>query len=181
VAEALQLRRFLTLTLDPKKIEGDPVRYLSRIFAKLRVYWWREYKISPQYIRILEFQKNGTPHLHILVDQYIPREWIKGAWVAVGGGYMVDIRYVDVHNISRYVSKYVTKELLLSPAPPRSRRVTTSRGIKLLQKQRTDTIWQLLKVPVSRLHEIYAEHVVSLVNDEDGILESFIVADDAFP
>jgi hypothetical protein len=28
-AESLQLRRFVTLTLDPKKIDGDPVRYLK--------------------------------------------------------------------------------------------------------------------------------------------------------
>ena len=41
---------------------------------------------------------------------------------------MVDIRYVDVHRVSRYLSKYLTKELLMS-ASLRSRRVTTSRGM----------------------------------------------------
>ncbi len=61
-AEVLKLCRFLTLTLDPAKIQGDPVPYLNATFAKLRVYWKREYGIALTYIRILEFQKNGTPH-----------------------------------------------------------------------------------------------------------------------
>ena len=71
----MQLRRFVTLTLDPKRIEGDPVRYLNAVFAKLRVYLHRNYGVAPQYIRILEFQKNGNPHLHILIDRYIAREY----------------------------------------------------------------------------------------------------------
>ena len=58
-AEALALQRLLTLTLDPAKIEGDPVQYLSRLFAMLRVYLGRKYRTPIQYIRILEFQKNG--------------------------------------------------------------------------------------------------------------------------
>src|SRR6266567_669164 len=129
-AEALQLRRFLTLTLDPSKIQGDPVRYLNAAFAKFRVYLRRHHGGSPQYIRVLEFQKNGNPHFHILIDRCIEIEWIRKAWVAVGGGYMVDIRLVDLLSVSRYLSKYLTKDLLMS-APLRSRRVTTSRGIKL--------------------------------------------------
>jgi hypothetical protein len=171
-AEAMQLRRFLTLTLDPAKIQGDPVRYLNTVFAKLRVYLQREYGASPQYIRILEFQKNRNPHLHILIDRYIAREWIQAAWVAVGGGWMVDIRYVDVHRVSRYLSKYLTKELLMS-APLRSRRVTTSRGIKLMERTPTDTKWTLIKVPISRLIEVYARDVTASSFDDDQLLESF--------
>ena len=171
-AEAMQLRRFLTLTLDPAKIEGDPVRYLNAVFAKLRVYLRRQYAAAPQYIRILEFQKNGNPHFHILIDRYIAREWIQAAWVAVGGGWMVDIRYVDVHRVSRYLSKYLTKELLMS-APLRSRRVTTSRGIALFRKTPTETMWTLIKVPISRLFEVYAGNVTASSYDEDQLLESF--------
>jgi len=171
-AEAMQLRRFLTLTLDPAKIEGDPVRYLNAVFAKLRVYLQREYGVAPQYIRILEFQKNGNPHFHILIDRYIARKWIQAAWVAVGGGWMVDIRYVDVHRVSRYLSKYLTKELLMS-APLRSRRVTTSRGIKLFAKTPTETTWTLIRVPISRLFEVHARDVIASSFDEDQLLESF--------
>jgi hypothetical protein len=171
-AEALQLRRFITLTLDPSRIEGDPVRYLNTVFAKLRVYLQRHHRGSPQYIRVLEFQRNGNPHFHILIDRCIEVEWIRKAWVAVGGGYIVDIRLVDVHRVSRYLSKYLTKDLLMS-APLRSRRVTSSRGIKLLEKARAETTWTLLKVPISRLFEIYTRDVSASSFDEDQLLESF--------
>jgi hypothetical protein len=172
MAEARQLQRFLTLTLDPKKIEGDPIRYLNAAFAKLRVYLQRKYGAAPQYIRVLEFQKNGNPHFHILIDRYIDLEWIRSAWVAVGGGFMVDIRLVDVHRVSRYLSKYLTKQLLMS-APFRSRRVTTSRGIKLFEKQPSEFKWELLRVSIYRLRHMYEGSVITELADEDGLLESF--------
>jgi hypothetical protein len=168
----MQLCRLLTLTLDPAKIEGKPVPYLNRTFAKLRVYLKRQYGVAPQYIRVLEFQKNGNPHFHILIDRYIAIEWIQAAWVAVGGGRMVDIRHVDIHRVSRYLSKYLTKEMLMS-APLRSRRVTTSRGIHLFTKPPTETEWMLIKVPIFRLLELYAKHVIASTIDEDAVLASF--------
>jgi hypothetical protein len=171
-AEAHQLQRFLTLTLDPSRIESDPVRYLNNCFAMLRVYLKRKYGAAPTYIRILEFQKNGTPHLHILIDRFIPQKWVRAAWVAIGGGSMVDIRYVDVHRVSRYLSKYLTKELLLS-APPRSRRVTTSRGIHLIEKAPQETRWTFLRVPIFTLAERYARDIVAMSFDEGDVLESF--------
>ena len=178
-AEAHQLCRFLTLTLDPAKIHGDPVEYLNRIFAMLRVYLRRKYGAAPQYIRVLEFQENGNPHFHILIDRYIAHQWIQAAWVAVGGGRQVDIRYVDVHRISHYLAKYLTKELLMS-APLRSRRVTTSRGIKLMEKTPTETTWTLVRIPISRLFEVYARAVSKSSFDEDQLLESFtVILDDS--
>jgi hypothetical protein len=99
--------------------------------------------ISIKYIAILEFQKNGNPHLHVLVDRFIPHGWIKASWDALGGGRIGDIRLVDIHRISHYLSKYLTKELLLS-APERSRRVTTSRSIHLLEKKVNEVRWRLV-------------------------------------
>jgi hypothetical protein len=177
-AEAHQLRRFLTLTLDPAKIQGEPVRYLNGLFAKLRVYLKRKYGVSPQYIRVLEFQQNGTPHFHILVDRYIPYAWIRAAWVAIGGGSMVDIRYIDVHRVSRYLSKYLTKELLMS-APQRSRRVTTSRGIHLFEKKPQETTWTFLRMSIFTLLEMHAKNVVAMSFDEEEVLESFSMISNA--
>jgi hypothetical protein len=135
-AEKLPLQRLLTLTLDPRKIEGDPVRYVNQSFAMLRVYLGRKYGTAIQYIRVLEFHQSGMPHLHILINKYIPQAWIQSAWEAVGGGRMVDIRYVDVHRVSRYLSKYLTKELLMS-APLRTRRVPLSaKGVEILTNVR---------------------------------------------
>ena len=63
---------------------------------------------------------------------------------------MVFIKYVDIHRISRYLSKYLTKELLLS-APKRSRRVTVSRGIVLFQKNKSSGDWQLIRKSIGIL------------------------------
>src|SRR5215471_10400277 len=42
-AEELRLQRFLTLTLDPTKVKGEPVRYLRHSFNKLRTYLYRKH------------------------------------------------------------------------------------------------------------------------------------------
>src|SRR5437868_10009810 len=56
IAERLRLTRFVTLTLDPAKIDGPAVPYLRECFSKFRVYLRRKYGESPQYIAVLEFQ-----------------------------------------------------------------------------------------------------------------------------
>lgn len=84
----------------------------------------------------------------------------------------VDIRYVDVHRVSRYLSKYLTKELLMS-APRRSRRVTVSRGIQLIEKSASELKWELLRIPIGRLFECYRALVIGFLLDEEGILATF--------
>jgi hypothetical protein len=142
------LKRFVTLTLDPGRItEGkDSVTYIRECFNKFRVYLGRDYgKIK--YISVVEFQKkSGIAHLHVLVGSYIPQAWIKQAWMSCGGGWMVDIRQVDVHRIPQYLSKYLTKDLL-NTCPKGKRRVTTSRGIVLFEiiKRGFKLIWIPIK------------------------------------
>ena len=172
LAEQEELRRFLTLTLDPAKIAGEPVRYLRRVFNKFRIYLRRKYGVSVKYIAVLEFHKSGVPHLHLLVDRFIPWNWITDSWSALGGGRIVLIKYVDVHRISRYLSKYLTKELLLS-APKRSRRVTTSRSLHLLEKKVRDSKWVLLKSSIFYLYSRLRHFADEIQLDSDGFLESF--------
>jgi hypothetical protein len=172
LAEQEHLTRFLTLTLDPKKIEGNSVSYLRRVFNKFRLYLGRKYGGPIKYIAVLEFQQSGIAHLHVLVDRFIPQNWISESWSALGGGDIVDIRYVDVHRIARYVSKYLTKELLLS-APKRSRRVTTSRSLHLLPKKDSNGSWELFKVSIFHLFSRLSDLARDVQVDEDGALESF--------
>ena len=172
IAERYGLTRFLTLTLDPSKIEGDPVRYLRRVFNKFRVSLLRKFKCTVNYIAILEFHKSGIPHLHVLVDRFILQRWISEAWSALGGGGIVDIRFVDVHRISHYLAKYLTKELLMS-APPRSRRVTTSRSIHLLEKTASDTTWVMDERSIFHLFSIFESFAQDVQVDCDGFLFSF--------
>jgi hypothetical protein len=79
VAEELRLQRFITLTLDPDRIEGDPIVHLHESFNKLRTYLRRKFGRAPKYIAVLEFHKNGKPHLHILIDRFIEQAWLSAA------------------------------------------------------------------------------------------------------
>jgi hypothetical protein len=174
IAERHSLTRFLTLTLDPSKIEGDPVRYLRRVFNKFRVSLLRKFKCSVTYIAILEFHKSGIPHLHVLIDRFILQRWISESWSALGGGGIVDIRYVDVHRISHYLAKYLTKELLMS-APLRSRRVTTSRTLHLIEKKTSDTTWVMDRRSIFHLFAIFNDVARDVELDCEGFLASFMI------
>jgi hypothetical protein len=149
-AEDLQLKYFLTLTLDPSKLEGGmceaefAVQYMRKVFNKFRVYLRRQYGEPPNYICVLEFTQAGVPHLHILIDRYIPQAWISNVWASLGGGRVCFIKQVKVKHVARYLSKYLTKDLLLS-APKGTRRITCARSIKLFPKFVSDMTWELLK------------------------------------
>ncbi len=172
LAEREQLTRFLTLTLNPSKIAGNSVPYLRGVFNKFRLYLRRKYKAPIKYIAVLEFHQSGVAHLHLLVDRFIPWDWIKQSWSALGGGEVVFIKYVDVHRIARYLSKYLTKELLLS-APKRSRRVTTSRSLHLTEKKDAESGWELFKVSIFLLFSRLFSFARRVQVDEDGFLQSF--------
>jgi hypothetical protein len=172
-AERLKLNRLLTLTLDPKKLEGEEsTKYINETFAEFRVYLKRYLGYAPSYIRVLEYQKNGNAHLHVLLGCYLPKDWISEAWSAVGGGIIIDIRQVDMHRVSHYLSKYLTKQMI-ECAPKGARRVTTSRSIRLLEKQPTDYEYRMMRIPILLAYDYFRAHVTRTVPDADGYLSSF--------
>jgi hypothetical protein len=215
-AEKMQLRRFLTLTLDPKKnpgaepaehaiylehtaenpnagalcqcvicerVRGLSVAYIRECWGKFRTYLRRAFRDPDSkkparvtFIAVLEFQlkKTGFAHLHVLIDRYISQQWVTEVWAAIGGGSHVDIRLVDLHRVSHYLAKYLTKELLMS-APKRSRRITTSRDIHLTEKPEPKHVWEILKTTIQRLFQMLAPVAVSLAFDEGQLLEAFVV------
>jgi hypothetical protein len=154
VAEDLGLKYFLTLTLDPSKLEDKKyaVPYLRECFNKFRLYLKRRFGVAPNYICVLEFTQAGIPHLHVLFDRFIDQKWISRTWDSLGGGRIVFIKQVTVRNVARYLSKYFTKELLLS-APKGTRRITTARSIKLFPKFNSGIAWELLKESIWRARE----------------------------
>jgi hypothetical protein len=174
-AEKLQLNRFVTLTLDPKKLNGeDSTKYLNRTFAKLRSVLHRKYGKSLSYIRVLEYQQNGTAHFHLLLNQFIDIEWLRAEWQAVGGGWNVWIKMIAIRRIVGYVSKYLSKDLLMS-APKCSRRVTTSRNIRLFEKPNKDAVWVLLKTTIEHLRSSFVAIVTETFCETDGLLTAFTV------
>jgi hypothetical protein len=175
-AERLKLNKLLTLTLDPAKLQGqESTKYINGVFADFRVYLKRRLGFAPDYIRILEYQKNGNAHLHVLLNRYLPQDWVSEAWSSVGGGRIVDIKHVDIHRVSRYLSKYLTKQMLML-APKSARRVTTSRTIRLLEKRVGDFAWRMIRVPILRLFDVYRARVTRIQSDAEG----FLIAFDAF-
>lgn len=134
-----EMRRFLTLTLDPKKLppevrEDDKAltEHLMNSWRKFRVYIEREYG-EFSFVWVKEQGENNEKHwhLHILVSRYLDQSWISEAWSAVGGGEVVDIRYVErCEKVAHYLGKYLTKNAL-SSFPSHVQRYGTSEDIEL--------------------------------------------------
>jgi hypothetical protein len=130
------------------------VPHLRLTFNAFREYLRREFGEAPSYVCILEFTKNGVPHLHVLFDRYIKQQWISAVWDKLGGGRIVFIKQVTVRRVACYLSKYLTKDLIMS-APKGTRRITTARSIKLFPKPNSGIAWDLLH---SSIWQKLAEH-----------------------
>lgn len=181
-AEHHKLNTLITLTLDPKKLHGqESTRYINEVFADFRVYLRRELGYAPTYIRVLEYQKNGNAHLHVLTNLsgYLPQAWISRTWQTLGGGRIVDIRRVDMHRVSRYLSKYLTKEMILH-APKRARRVTCSQGLNLFEKSAKTHEWTVVPVSILRVFDVHRTVISKIETDADGYLFAFETFSDRF-
>jgi hypothetical protein len=111
IEERPQLRRLLTLTLDPSAApvdQGDQHRYLTERFNALRTELNDRYD-GLSYVWIREEGESDNPHLHLLVDRYLDQGELSKIAKRVGLGEIVDIRYVNARNAARYLTKYLTK------------------------------------------------------------------------
>jgi hypothetical protein len=161
-AEKHKLNRMVTLTLDPKKLSKQDRkhtdRYIRKCWRKMRVLLARQYGKSLAFVGVLEFQKNGNAHLHILVGQYIPQKWLSIAWQSIGGGRRVDIRFVDVHRVSAYLTVYLAGDKVsktLELLPKRARIFTTSRSIVLYGKKEKSG-WWMRRIDLGSLYDAAA-------------------------
>ncbi|MEM2619449.1 MAG: hypothetical protein QW356_08265, partial [Candidatus Hadarchaeales archaeon] len=66
------------------------------------------------------------------------------------GGKVVDIRAVDVQRVGPYLSKYLGKDFGRE-FPPRKRRYTSSRGVKMALRGRGGKGWVLVRLWEERL------------------------------
>lgn len=132
IDERPQLRRLLTLTLNPATAPDDQEeqhRYLTERFNALRTELNDHYG-DLSYVWIREEGESGNPHLHILVDRYLPQSELSMMAERVGLGRVVDIRRVNARNAARYLTKYLTKGSMAN-LPKGSRRYGSSRDISL--------------------------------------------------
>jgi hypothetical protein len=152
IAEKFQLRQFVTLTLDPAKA-GSATRsdlYIRNCWRKMRVLLKRRFGNSIAFFSVLEFQKSGYAHLHVLVSIQIAKTWLSEAWQSIGGG-----RIVDMHRVSAYLTCYLAGGKIvdtLMRLPLRARIFSTSRGLSL-RRPRKKTGWWLAKSSIEVTHK----------------------------
>ena len=83
--------RLITLTFAHRNVTS--VALLSALktsFCRLTKRIRRKFPKS-LYVRTVEIHKDGYPHIHLVIDRYIPIAWLQLHWKECGGG-MVDIR-----------------------------------------------------------------------------------------
>jgi hypothetical protein len=172
-AQGKELCRLLTLTLDPRSCRPeDSIPYIRGCWNKFRTSLKRQSGGSISFIAVLELQRSGYAHLHILIDRYIEQGWISTAWQAVGGGRIVHVQHVDIHHIGPSLSKYLTKEIFLGDMKARLRRYTTSRDITLFVKPKNGR-WTVHKIPLECLYELCRRELTEAFHDGVGVLQWF--------
>jgi hypothetical protein len=96
------------------------------------------------YVKVWEQHKDGSFHLHGLVDAQISKKWLKQSAVECGMGYQVDIHKVDnAGQVAGYIAKYFMKSEFESGQefPKNLRRIEVSRSWIKLPDLRADTDW----------------------------------------
>src|SRR6266851_637207 len=146
IASEKKLNKLATLTLDRKRIPRGwrSDRYIRDCWRKMRVSLSRKFGESVDYVGVLEFTEKGVAHLHLLLGRFIKQEWLSDAWSAVGGGVVVDIRMVDIHRVTAYLSIYLAGDKVkhtLKLLAVRARIFTTSRSIRLWPKKEKRGWW----------------------------------------
>lgn len=181
-------KSMLTLTLDPKKVDitssgtEDSIRktyhsHLMMTWKRFRARMWkgendkkgrlRQYPF--RYIAVVEWHKSGVPHLHILIDRFLPASIVRSYWSAAGGGVQIDFSYIaNAYNSRKallYVLKYVTKSL--GESEKGCRRWMASNGVlpKQEPKDITGEYVAVTRQEVSKMNEC---EPVLLIGDLDG-------------
>lgn len=142
-----ELSRMLTLTIDPKQFTNAEYahRQLGKYWNRLRNALNHKYG-DFSYIWVREEQKNGYPHLHILISRYIPQEQVQRLWEQTGAGSIVDIRQVEARKAGNYIAKYLAKQAMMN-IPSGVNRYGCSSDISLNVRDSGDdeeTSWELI-------------------------------------
>ena len=109
----------IELTIDPKKCMRleDEFYLLRKGWNRLNSWLKRRFEVeSYPFFDVLEIQKSGRPHLHVLISgvKWIEQSELSDLWDSYGCGKIVYIKRVHSRNnlkMSAYVMKYVNKTL----------------------------------------------------------------------
>ena len=126
------MRRFLTLTVDRRApaTKEEQHEYITDRWNALRTELRDRYEdLSYLWVRH-EGDERDRPHLHLLVDRYLPQAELSELAERVGLGSVVDIRRVDARNAAHYISAYLGRGAL-SHLPDGARRYGSSADVDL--------------------------------------------------
>ena len=145
--ERPEMRRFLTLTVDASApaSRASQHEYITDRFNALRTELNDRYDdLSYLWVRH-EGDERDRPHLHLLVDRFLPQSELSMLSKRVGLGEVVDIRRVDARNAAHYISAYLGRGAL-SHLPKGARRYGSSSDVDLDPRNTGDddeTGWML--------------------------------------
>ena len=124
------LRRFITITLDPKRVPANKSKaeYLGECWNRLMTRLRREYD-GISFLAFSHFHQ-GEPHRQAIVDRYIPQEQLSEWAYEAGFGEVTDIRAVDARNVAKYLTKYLADGALQN-APDGFHRYSSSGDLDL--------------------------------------------------
>lgn len=134
--------RFATFTDTGKGSLCERLKMLKTAWNRLRLALSREYNLT-KFFWVLEFGgKRGRPHLHCLLNCYIPQRKLSELAAKCGFGSVVDIREVKDGGGFGYVFKYLSKDCGLKAGASalkyiRGRRFGLSRNIPPLRSDST--------------------------------------------
>ena len=99
-----QLTKFLTLTFKKNIEDIDFANYEFMQFVKRMKFKYPDF----QYLAVIEFQKRGAVHYHIICNlPYVNKKLIAKKW---GHGFIKIKRINRINNMGGYISKYVSKD-----------------------------------------------------------------------
>ncbi|WP_323174787.1 MULTISPECIES: Rep protein [Halobacteriales] len=130
--ERPEMRRFLTLTVDSSAPVGRERQHehITDRWNALRTELRDRYDdLSFLWVRH-EGDERDRPHLHLLVDRYLPQSELSMLSQRVGLGEVVDIRRVNARNAAHYISAYLGRGAL-SHLPAGARRYGSSADVDL--------------------------------------------------
>lgn len=152
--------RFVTLTAPTGLTIKQMLISLKASWNRLRTELTRGGK-KLKYLWVLEAgEKKARPHLHILIDRYIPQQKLSVLAKRCGFGSIVDIRLVKSASVFNYVTKYLSKgigsktvELTLKHL--NGRRYGCSRGFAPAPEKKDTGVTLRIDRPVSGFeHEV---------------------------
>ena len=137
--------RFATLTMRDTKNITQAAKDIKEAWNRLRLILTRRYG-SIKYVWTIEGHKrSGMPHLHVLLNKYIPQRLLSRLAERSGFGKIADIRRVKSNDAFDYVTKYLGKGLGSTNLERimkenRLRRWSKSRSIKSETRKQSDFI-----------------------------------------